>query len=313
MAVTYPPVAPSLSGDVITISRFLNNPTLVARRLRTLAEQRFIADVLLSGRINTTSGSVLYETAETIYSDRAPLSVAPGAEYPLTPISTGAASLARTVKWGNDAEVTDEAIARQLFNPVDKALTKLVNQTVKTIDGVAMSAINSAVTQNTAAVASWAGTGSTPQILRDIARARGKIDALNQGYDPDYLIVDDATYANLISDPSVATLLRRENTANPVYTGTFPVIDGLTVLRSPNLAGAGTSNVYALVVDSKSLGSMVDENLGGPGYVNSDGIGIQAKTIREDETDKWILRCRRVTVPIVQEPAAAWKITGVAA
>jgi hypothetical protein len=58
---------------------------------------------------------------------------------------------------------------------------------------------------------------------------------------------------------------------------------------------------------------MVDEDLGGPGYVSAGGVGIQAKTIREDETDKWRLRCRRVTVPIVQEPAAAWKITGVAA
>ncbi|HOW92896.1 MAG TPA: hypothetical protein PLF91_00195 [Mycolicibacterium fallax] len=283
----------------------------MARRLRTLAEQRFIADVLLSGRIATTSGSVLYETGETIYSDRAPQSVAPGAEYPLTPISTGNASLAKTVKWGNDAEVTDEAIARQLFNPVDKALTKLVNQTVKTVDGVAMSAIHSAVTQNTAAIATW--TTGSPSILRDIARARGKIDALNQGYDPDYLVVDDATYANLISDASVASLLRRENGDNPVYTGTFPVIDGLTVLRSPSMTNAGTSSAYALVVDSKALGAMVDENLGGPGYVASDGVGIQAKTIREDETDKWRIRCRRVTVPIVQEPAAAWKITGVAA
>jgi len=302
MAVLYPPAQPSLSGDVLTISRFLNSPTLVARRLRTLAEQRFISDVLLSGRIATTSGSVLYETGESIYSDRAPKSVAPGAEYPLTPISTGDASLAKTVKWGNDAEVTDESIARQMFSPVDKAMTKLVNQTVKTVDGVAMSAIHSAVSQNTACIATWTGGGSTPQILRDIARARGKIDALNQGYDPDYLVVDDATYANLVSDASVAALLRRENGANPVYTGTFPVIDGLTVLRCPNLTNAGTTSAYALIVDSKALGSMVDENLGGPGYVSTDGVGIQAKSIREDKNDKWRLRCRRVTVPIVQEP-----------
>jgi hypothetical protein len=310
MPVLYPPAQPSISGDLVTISRFLSNPTLVARRLRTLAEQRFIADYLLSGRIATASGSVLYETGETIYADRTPQSVQPGAEYPLTPISTGAASLAKTGKWGNDAEVTDEAISRQLFSPVDKALTKLVNQTVKTIDTLAMSAIHSAVTQNTAAIATW--TTGTPSILRDIARARGKIDALNQGYDPDCLVVDDATYANLISDPSVAALLRREVGDNPVYTGNFPVIDGLMVLRSPSMTSAGTASAYALVVDSKALGSMVDEDLGGPGYVSAGGVGIQAKTIRDDKADKWRLRCRRVTVPIVQEPAAAWKITGVA-
>ena len=35
MPYTYPPPAPSISGDTVTISRFLQNPTLVARRLRT--------------------------------------------------------------------------------------------------------------------------------------------------------------------------------------------------------------------------------------------------------------------------------------
>ena len=44
MPYTYPPAAPTISGDNVTISRFLNNPTLVARRLRTLLEQRYIAD-----------------------------------------------------------------------------------------------------------------------------------------------------------------------------------------------------------------------------------------------------------------------------
>ena len=47
MAVLYPPAQPSISGDVVTISRFLNNPTLVARRLRTLAgEDKTYVDVM---------------------------------------------------------------------------------------------------------------------------------------------------------------------------------------------------------------------------------------------------------------------------
>ena len=88
---------------------------------------------------------------------------------------------------------------------------------------------------------------------------------------------------------------------------------GLRVLVSPNVSGGGTSSAIALVLDSRALGGMADENLGGPGYVSANGVGVQAKTIRQDEADKWLLRCRRITVPIVLEPAAAWKITGVAA
>lgn len=312
MPYTYPPAAPTLSGDVLSINRFLSNPTLVARRLRTLAEQRFISDALLTQRITASGGSVLYETGETIYTDVAPSGVAPGAEYPLTTVSHGTASLAKTTKWGSDVEVTDEAISRQLINPVERAFEKLVNHMVKTVDAVTMSAINSAVTQNTACIAPWSGSGSTPQILRDIARAKANIDKLNQGYSPDTLIVDDTTYANFISDAGIANLLPRETNATPVQTGTWLTVAGLRVLVSPNVQGGGTSSAIALVVDTRALGAMADENLGGPGYVSSNGVGVQAKTIRQDEADKWLLRARRVTVPIVLEPAAAWKITGVA-
>ena len=312
MPYTYPPAAPTLSGDVLSINRFLSNPTLVARRLRTLAEQRFISDALLTQRITASGGSVLYETGETIYTDVAPSGVAPGAEYPRTTVSHGTASLAKTTKWGSDVEVTDEAISRQLINPVERAFEKLVNHMVKTVDAVTMSAINSAVTQNTACIAPWSGSGSTPQILRDIARAKANIDKLNQGYSPDTLIVDDTTYANFISDAGIANLLPRETNATPVQTGTWLTVAGLRVLVSPNVQGGGTSSAIALVVDTRALGAMADENLGGPGYVSSNGVGVQAKTIRQDEADKWLLRSRRVTVPIVLEPAAAWKITGVA-
>jgi len=312
MPYTYPPAPPTLSGDILSINRFLSNPTLVARRLRTLAEQRFISDALLTQRLTASGGSVLYETGETIYTDTAPQGVAPGAEYPRTLVSHGTASLAKTTKWGSDVEVTDEAISRQNINPVDRAFEKLVNHMVKTVDSVAMSAINSAVTQNTACIASWTGSGSTPQILRDVVRAKANIDKLNQGYSPDTLVVDDATYANFLSDPGISNLLPRETSNTPVQTGSYLVVAGLRVLVSPHVSGGGTSSAIALVVDSRALGAMADENLGGPGYVSSNGVGVQAKTIRQDEADKWLLRARRVTVPIVLEPAAAWKITGVA-
>ena len=193
------------------------------------------------------------------------------------------------------------------MNPVERAFVKLVNQMIKTIDSVAMSAITSAVTQNTAAIASWASDSGT-NIFRDIMRAKANIAALNQGYDPDTVVVDDVTFANMVSDTKFSGLLPRESTNGVVYTGTFPTVAGLRILPTPN----GVSGV-ALVLDSKVLGGMADENLGGPGYVSAGGVGVQAKTIREDKTDSWLARCRRVTVPVILEPAAAWKITGVAA
>lgn len=307
MAYTYPPAGPSISGDIVTISRFLNDPTLIARRLRTILDQRFIADSLLTGRFSVSGGAVQYETGETIYTADDPRSVSPGSEYPITSAPTGAASIAKTVKWGQDTFVTDESIARQKMQPVNRALTKLGNQNVKYVDSVALSAISSAVTQTTAAAAAWT-TATAAQIFKDVALAKANIVKLNQGYDPTVVVVSDLAWANALSAFVAAGLLPREQ-ANPVATGEFPEIGGLRWLVTPNLPTANT----ALVLDTSALGGMADEDLGGEGYASAEGIGVEVKSIRDDENDQYRLRARRVTVPIILEPASAWKITGIGA
>lgn len=307
MAYTYPPAAPSLSGDVETINRFLQSPTQVSRRLRALAEQRYIADAILTGRFTADGGAVLYETGESIFADDSPAAVAPGAEYPLTTVGTGSASLAKTVKWGEDTIVTDESIARRLMNPVERAFVKLVNQNVKYVDSVALAAVASAVTQSTNAAADWS-TATGAQILKDVLLAAANIRALNQGYEPDTVVVDDLNFANALAAFTAAGYFARENGGdNPALTGQFPVVAGLRWLPTPNVPEANK----AIVVDSRALGGMADENLGGPGYSGQGPAGVEGKAMRDDENDAWRLRVRRVTVPVVLEPAAAWKVASI--
>jgi hypothetical protein len=307
MAYTYPPAPATLSGDLETINRFLASPALVSRQLRTLAQQRYISDTVLGQRFQVSGGSVLYETGESIFTTDSPRAVAPGAEYPLTTAPTGAASIAKTVKWGQDTKVTDEAIARQLMNPVNRALLKLVNQNVKFIDGVALAAIASAVTATAAVTASWK-TASASQMLTDIAQAKASILALNQGYSPDTVVLDDATWARAYAAFVSGGFLPREPSAGAVVTGQFAVIDGLRFLPSPNLPTAGT----ILVVDSTMIGGMADEDLGGAGYSGAGSVGVEGKSIRDELNDGYRLRMRRVTVPIVSEPAAGFVLTGAA-
>jgi hypothetical protein len=306
MPITYPPAAPTLSGDNVTISRFLNNPTVIARRLRTLLENRYISDALLTGRFTVVGGAIVYETGETIFTADSPLAVAPGSEYPLTAVGTGTASVGKTVKWGQDAEVTDESIARQSMDPVNRALTKLANQNVKYVDSVGLAAVASAVTATAAAAASWA-TATALQIVTDVALSKANIIALNAGYVPDTVVIDDVNYAYALAKLTAAGYFSRENSgANPIVTGDFPTLLGLRWLSTPNIPTSGV----ALVLDSTQLGGMADEDIGGPGYASAGGIGVQVKTIRKDDEDKWRLRARRVTVPVVLEPAAGRKITG---
>jgi hypothetical protein len=306
MPLLYPAAPATLSGDTESISRFLKSPALVARRLRTLAEQRFIADALLTGRLPVDGGSVEYETGESIYSGTNPGPVMPGSEYPLVTVGDGNASIASVVKWGQDTLVTDEAIKRRRMSPVEKALQKLVNQTVKYVDSVALSAIASAVTNTQAATAAFSGATAT-QIFGDVADLVADIRALNEGYEPDTVVTDDVTWAQAMSKFVGAGLLPRESASTPLLTGSFPEIAGLRWLSTPNIPTAGV----LIVLDSKQLGSMADEKDLSPGYYSADGVGIEAKTMRDDDNDRWRLRARRVTVPVVENPAAAKKLTGV--
>lgn len=314
MPIEFPPAAPTLSGDFLTISRFLKEPLLVLRALRTISEQLFISDKILTGELNTESGSVLYEQNESIYADRPPQPVAPLSEYPLTSVSTGPALTANTVKWGNDTEIADESISRQKYPVVARGFRKLMNSHIQQIDSVALSAISTAVTQNTPAVNSWAGSGAAPVILRDLMRAHANIINLKQGYMPDVVLCGLTTFANVVSDPALQLLLPREypgvETA-PVAQGLSSTlmrrIGGFTFIASPNLPVTGV----ATLLDSTLFGSFVDELIPSEGYV-SDGVdNLQVMTERLGKVDGWRVRARRTVVPIIQESAAAWKITGV--
>lgn len=297
MPYAYPPAAPTVdSAGIETISRFLNTPTLVQRRLRTLAENRFISDRLLRGTVQVEGGAVQYEQNESIFPDRAAEAVNPGAGFPTTTLGIGPSLMAAVKKWGLDTVITDESIRRQRMNPVDRAMTKLVNGVVKQVDSVALAAIAAAVTQTFAAPTAW--TTST-RILRDILTAKATIAALNQGYDPDVVVVDDLTWAIVASDPTLSSARAREDNNNPVYTGNFPVIGGLTILPTPNLPVAGV----ALVLDTSALGGMGNE------------VPLTSSSIREENgptvVEGWVLRAKRITTPFVQEPASAIKITGI--
>lgn len=304
MPYTFPAGPPSISGDTVSISRFLQSPTALQRRLRNFRDLRFVSDQLLTQRFRSQGGAVLYEMSEPFVTDRAVESVAPGSEYPYANLPTGTAAIAAIQKWGQKVLLTDEEIARNIYQgaSVDRALRKVVNSIIKQVDGLAMSAISSAVTQTSGAAAAW--NGGSAKFLQDILLAKAVIVGLNLGYNPDTLAVNDAQYAYLMSDTVITNALRRETTDSPVYTGEIERVAGLTIVVSPAIAANG-----AMVLDSSQLGGMADEVDGAPGYAVSDQA-VQIKSIRLEDQDAWDLQGRRKTVPVVQEPGAAVKITG---
>jgi hypothetical protein len=129
MPGAYPPAGPSLSGDLLTIHRLLQNPTYLQRRLRTIAELRFVADRILTQRLRSAGGAVAYETSEPIVNTRAIESVAPGAEYPRDSPADGTAALAKVSKWGQAVQLTDEKLKRSVYmgDELNRVLRKTAN------------------------------------------------------------------------------------------------------------------------------------------------------------------------------------------
>lgn len=311
MPGSYPAAPPTLSGDLLTIHRLLQSPVQIRRRLRTFTELRFVSDQILTQRFRTSGGggAVLYEVSEPIVNVRPVEAVSAGSEYPYDVPPTGAAAIAAVQKWGQGVFLADEEVARNVYggDAVDRALRKLVNSIIKQVDSITLSAIASAVTATPiSATAAW--TATTAMILRDIEKAVAAIVDLNQGYNPNAILMSTAKYALMASDPTVASMRRRETTDNPVYTGKIDVIGNLTVLTAPmsSLPG-GTDDVW--VFDTQQIGGMADEVDDAPGYTVSD-MAVQVQTDRAKRRDGWDLWGRRKTVPVIQEPGAGIKISG---
>jgi hypothetical protein len=306
MPGSYPASPPTLSGDLETISRFLQSPTQIRRRLRDFHDLRFVSDQILTQRFRTSGGAALYELSEPFVTDRTVEAVGPGAEYPFANMPTGTAGIAAVSKWGQKVRVTDDEIARNVYagQTIDRALRKTVNSIIQQVDVTTMSTITSTVSATTTATAAWGGATAT--VLKDILLAKAAIVGLNLGYKPDTLLVDDNHYAMMMADLNVTNALRREVTDNPIYTGQIEVIAGLTIVVSPNIGGLHTAG-QPYVLDSQQLGGMADELDSAPGYAVSD-LGVEVKSIRLESNDAWDLQARRKTVPIVQEPGSACKI-----
>jgi hypothetical protein len=304
---TFPAAAPVLTGDSLAISRFLQSPTAIQRRLRDYRDLRFIADQVLTQRFRSQGGAVLYEMSEPFITDRTVTAVGAGSEYPYAMNPTGTAAVAAIQKWGQKVLLTDEEITRNAYAGAasDRALRKVVNSIIKQVDTVAMSAVAAAITATTGALVSWE-TVATAKPLTDILLAISKIRELNLGYEPDTLLLSDKAYVYLMVNDAVAQLRKREASENPVYTGEIETVAGLKILVTPNLPAA----TVATVLDSRALGGMADEMDGAPGYAISD-LAVQIKSIRKEGQDAWDLQGRRKTVPFVQEPGAGYEITGV--
>lgn len=304
---TFSGAIPTVNGTRITVNYLVNNPELVQRVLRSLVLRRLIGGRLLTGRVNVTgSGAAIFETGENIFANDVAEVIDELAEYPLTDDSDVALSVFAVEKYGLATDVPDAMIARNRLDIVARKMVKMANRIVFGFDARCLSAIASAVTQTQPVAAAW-NTANADQLL-DIMLAGAVVDTLDDGFMVDVIALKPIPWARLVAATKVLTNAPRESTDNAVLTGNMLRFAGLSFMKT-NTMPAG---VEVMVADSTALGSIMYEDQGG-GYQGDAGdvMGVQTKVIRLDKQDGVRIQTRKVQEPVVVEPGAAVKLTGV--
>ncbi|QUY63346.1 phage major capsid protein [Gulosibacter molinativorax] len=307
MGYTYP--VRHQTGTLTTeqLHLLLKNPRLIARQVASLTNEKFLADYLLSGRYDAAGGGVYYETETAdLYTGTDPEAIEPAGDYPLIQLDEGVPSAARTVKFGQGSVITDEKISREGNQYVQKALMRVGNQMVRYVDTVAWGVIASRVSSTSAAtsdgVGAWTTAGNVLGHLMMVREARAE---LATGLDLDTVVLPSAKWAKLVGMLVDDGALPREQ-GNIALSGTAPVSAfGMTWLTSPHITGTDP-----WLFDTAQLGGMADEKLLSEEFAAAGQTGVEASTTRIADNDSYLVRGRRVTVPIVTEPQAGVKLTG---
>lgn len=298
---TYPVARPE--GDITAqqIHLLLQNPRVIAKRMATLADQKFIADFLLTGRWKAQGGGIFYETGEQLFAADSSESVAPGSAYPKTVLTQGELAAAKTDKQGLATDITDEKISREGISFVNKGLTRLANTVIRDVDSRAMAVITSKVTSTAAATAAWSTAGAILETLESTAGTR----ADGTGIDLETIVLKPSKYAKVIGLLVNAGVLPREQ-GNIILSGNLPMdLLGYTWATSPRYTSDNP-----LFLDREQLGGMADEDLDSPEFVKAGTFNVETATERVKGQDKYEVRARRVVVPVVTEPNAGVTITG---
>lgn len=281
---------------------FIKSPTLVARRLgEILSAQQFIGNFLLQGRYQLLGGAIAVPTNEVIRTDRKADTVAPGAEYKLTPLSAEEYEIYTSSKQGIATEITDEAVGRSLRQPIDDALLLLQTEMVFDANELALGVIQSSVTQTLAAGGLWT---NGKQVLKDALRVQAAVRRLKLGYSIDTVVLNGEQYAEII--PELQDILPDND--DSALTGAFPTIGGITWVSSDD-----DQFTDPMFVDRRRLGGIGRETIPSPEYrpVGSD-TGVEVASFRE-HSDKTRLQARNPHVPVVTNPLAGLVVTGTAA
>lgn len=290
--INYPAEGPTVNGTKLTVDSMLKAPTVLTRRIITPAEN-FLSDVIFR-KGTTDSGAILYAKAKLgeAYPERGDVEeIQPGASFPMVDLGEDEQEVALSKVFGAGYSVTDQARRRNSTDVIAKGNLKVRNALLRQ-DALRCLAAFKEFAPTVAATASW----TTPRAWReDVLRGASTIRGTKLGYKPDTVIISPDTATELMLLPELDALLPRENKAlNPLFA---PGLSGL--LQMNWIIQDYMPDEEAILLQTGVTGvNVIEKELS----TEVERIAHEKKTLVL--TDRW-------SVPVIDEPHSALRITGI--
>lgn len=292
----FPPAPPAISGQNLTLSIFLNNPARVQKTLQDLSSQRFIADRIFTAGPSASAGAVVYDqlTSQNLFTARDVQEIAPGSEFPIVNGAEPNPLVAQVKKWGGRARFTYEQVRRNQLDVLRREMIRLRNTIVRKVDTVAIATLDAAPITSQSASGDW--TTAATDIISDIETAKSNMDALDMGYEAQWVLLNPAQALDIRKDADIRAAFPRENLA-------------------ANLLNKGAADLAGILglewyVTNRVAAGSVYVGGGDPGFISDEIPGPYSRVINDEKTESWEVMAARVPTMGVTDPKAVTKITG---
>jgi len=292
----HPLAFPTIAGNNITLDLLLNNPSRVNRFIQAISLQKFAFPQLFADGGQLSGGAVIYDQADInqLYPTNFPEVVAPGSEFPIISDARVSPKVATVAKWGGKVFITDEARDRNDILLWNRAMRKVANAMVRTLDSIALAAINAELAARPALSIvgnSWSAVvtnGATPTNTRawphaNIATVMGTFSTDELGETPDVMLI---------------------NTLDSIQLGIIYGVQGKEAMLS-------SFGLTEFVSNRVPAGAPILATRGQVGeYKTEKPLGTE--TWREPETERTWVQTSVRNVFYVTNPFAMKRLTGVA-
>ena len=288
---------------MITVGRFLQEPTQINRAIEIDTADRFLSDHLYT-QTPAAGGAVAYDRnvnpqSYGFMSDadgRDVEAIDAGAEFPFLTSEEGEARVAHVQKYGGSARFSRENIRRDQRDVLGRNLRLLSNTVIRKTDRIAVQTLVNDPDLGTLDVTvPWTDADADP--VYDLLSALSQINDTDFGYTATTVLINRAQVLALLGRRDVRDQLPRESAAlSPVLN---PQLGNLLGVNWVVTEAVPAGTLY--VTDRNTLGALADE----------EG-GVQTDTYEEKATQSTIVQAWRTVVPVITDPKAAVRVTGLA-